>query len=148
MYLADTNVVSVLAPRRRPPETPPPLAAWIAAHAGTLYLSAVTVAELSVGAAEARRRGATAVAAALTTWIDQLTTRFAARLLPIDVPIALAAGPLLAQATAAGRSPGLEDALIAATAARHGLIVLTRNVADFAPMGVAHRDPFTQLPTD
>ena len=36
----------------------------------------------------------------------------------------------------------LEDALIAATAVVHGLIVVTRNVRDFAVFGVKTLDPF------
>ena len=36
----------------------------------------------------------------------------------------------------------IEDALIAATAAVHGLTVVTRNVKDFRPFGVTVLDPF------
>ncbi len=36
----------------------------------------------------------------------------------------------------------LEDAMIAATAEVHGLIVVTRNVRDFAGLGVRTLDPF------
>lgn len=35
-----------------------------------------------------------------------------------------------------------EDATIAATAQVHGLTVVTRNVADFKPFGVAVLNPF------
>jgi predicted nucleic acid-binding protein len=34
------------------------------------------------------------------------------------------------------------DVAIAATALEHGLTVVTRNVTDFAPAGVATLDPF------
>jgi predicted nucleic acid-binding protein len=34
------------------------------------------------------------------------------------------------------------DALIAATSIQHGLVVVTRNVRDFAPFGVETVDPF------
>ncbi len=147
-YLADTNVISILAPRRRDPAIAPRLAGWVDAHAGRLFLSVVTLAELSAGAAQARQRGAVAVAARLESWIAQLATRFEARLLPLDAAIALRAGQLLAQPVAAGRDPGMEDAMIAATAERHGLIVLTRNLADIAPMGVPCLDPFADLPAE
>jgi predicted nucleic acid-binding protein len=145
-YLADTDFISVLAPRRRDPAIEPRLARWVDAHAGRLFLSVVTLAELSFGAAQARRRGAVAVAARLESWIAQVHGRFAARLLPLDAAIALRAGQLLADAVAAGRDPGMEDAMIAATAERHGLVVLIRNLADIAPMGVACCDPFAELP--
>ena len=36
----------------------------------------------------------------------------------------------------------IEDALIAATALVHGLTVVTRNLRDFRPFGVAVLDPF------
>ncbi|MGH6961112.1 MAG: PIN domain-containing protein, partial [Dongiaceae bacterium] len=37
----------------------------------------------------------------------------------------------------------LEDAMIAATAIVHGLTVVSRNVRDFRPFGVALLDPFS-----
>ena len=40
------------------------------------------------------------------------------------------------------------DLIIAATAARHGLIVLTRNKRDFSRLGVPVLDPFERLPPD
>lgn len=43
----------------------------------------------------------------------------------------------------AGQALGAADGLIAATAHRHGLIVMTRNVADFAATGVRIIDPWT-----
>jgi hypothetical protein len=41
----------------------------------------------------------------------------------------------------------LVDALIAATAIVHHLVVVTRNVRDFTPLGVATLDPF-EAPKD
>ncbi len=40
----------------------------------------------------------------------------------------------------------IEDAMIAATAIVHDLVVVTRNVADFEPLGVKTLDPFTPQP--
>ena len=37
----------------------------------------------------------------------------------------------------------IEDAMIAATAIVHDLVVVTRNVRDFKPLGVKTLDPFT-----
>jgi predicted nucleic acid-binding protein len=70
------------------------------------------------------------------------------RVLPLTADGALRAGELMALAEAAGRDPVFEDAAIAATAERHGLVVLTRNVRDFLPLGVAHLDPFAALPPE
>ncbi len=106
----------------------------------------MTVAELAFGAADLRRRHASRRADHLEAWIEALTARHAARLLPIDAATARRAGTLLARAVAAGRDPDMEDAMIAATAERHGLVVLTRNSADFAALGVAMANPFEALP--
>lgn len=43
---------------------------------------------------------------------------------------------------------GLPDLIIAATAARHGLTVLTRNISEFGRLGVPAHDPFSELPAD
>ena len=146
MYLADTNVISAVAPRRGATREAPDIAAWLLAQGDHVWLSVVTVAELSFGAADLRRRRQVQRAQQLEAWIETLTARFASRLLPVDSGTARRAGVLLARAVASGRSPGMEDALIAATAERHGLLVLTRNAADFAPMGVAQANPFEALP--
>ncbi|HEY7297649.1 MAG TPA: PIN domain-containing protein [Xanthobacteraceae bacterium] len=42
----------------------------------------------------------------------------------------------------------LADLIIAATAVRHGLTVLTRNMAQFKRLNVAAPDPFVRLPED
>ena len=42
----------------------------------------------------------------------------------------------------------LADLIIAATAVRHGLLLLTRNMGEFGRLGIAARDPFVDLPPD
>jgi predicted nucleic acid-binding protein len=42
----------------------------------------------------------------------------------------------------------LPDLIIAASALRHGLIVLTRNMSEFGRLGVPARDPLIALPAD
>lgn len=146
MYLADTNVISHIAPRRNPAAEGVALSEWIERQGSHIWISVVTVAELAFGAADLRRRNASRRADQLDAWIEALTARHAARLLLIDAATARRAGTLLARAVAAGRDPGMEDAMIAATAERHGLVVLTRNVADFTALGVALANPFEALP--
>ncbi|MGA4670591.1 type II toxin-antitoxin system VapC family toxin [Propionibacteriaceae bacterium Y1923] len=74
----------------------------------------------------------------LQTWLeDDLLEVFSGRLLPIDVPVARRAAQLHVPNPRPAR-----DALIAATAMVHGLTVVTRNVADFEPMGVALINPW------
>lgn len=146
MYLADTNVISAVAPRRGAARDTPDIAGWLMAQGDHVWLSVITVAELSFGATDLRRRRQVQRSRQLEAWIEALTARFAERLLPVDAGTAQRAGVLLARAVGSGRSPGMEDALIAATAERHGLVVLTRNSADFAALGVAQANPFEALP--
>jgi hypothetical protein len=68
------------------------------------------------------------------------------RVLPFDSPTAEIAGALADLARSRGQSPGLADIVIAATAVRHDLTILSRNERHFAPMGVEVLDPFRKLP--
>jgi len=63
------------------------------------------------------------------------------RILPFDLETARRWGAL--SATLGNRSA---DLMIAATALEHGLTVVSRNISDFAPTGVAVLDPFSQPP--
>jgi predicted nucleic acid-binding protein len=76
--------------------------------------------------------------AILRAWLrDQLLPAFAGRILPVDTAVALRA----AQLQVPDPHP-VQDGLIAATALVHGMTVVTRNVADFAPTGVALLNPW------
>jgi hypothetical protein len=105
------------------------------------YLSVVTIAELRHGVerlASGRRR------AALESWLDgELPDRFEGRLLPVERDVADAWGRLVARLERRGRPVDAMDALIAATAECRDLQVVTRNVVDFEPTGVAVVNPWT-----
>ena len=76
------------------------------------------------------------------TWLEQRVLEpFQGRILPIDTGIARRCAALHVPDPRPER-----DALIAATALTHGLTVVTRNVADFAPMGVAVLNPWLATP--
>ena len=115
-------------------------------HSDSLFLSAVTVAEICDGIAKMRRTGSTARAAGLRAWFDLVLHLYAERVLPFDIAAARVAGALTDRARAAGRSPGFADIAIAATAASRGLVVLTRNLRHFGPLEVPAHDPFDSLP--
>jgi predicted nucleic acid-binding protein len=66
-----------------------------------------------------------------------LEVEFRSNILPIDLAIAMRCAELQVPDPRSYR-----DALIAATALVHGLTVVTRNVKDFAPMGVAIINPW------
>ena len=78
---------------------------------------------------------------ALSGWLDGLQRDYAGRILEIDAETARLWGALTARASKAGRQVGAADGLIAATALRHGLHIMTRNVKDFEPTGAMIVNP-------
>jgi hypothetical protein len=143
VYLVDTNVISAGAPSRL---APPELVAWMEVHSALLFLSSVTVAEIEDGIAKLRREGATRRSEDLTAWLETVLHLHADRILAFDTPTARIAGALSDRARGQGNAPGFADIIIAATAQHHGLTILSRNVRDFAPLGVPVLDPFDALP--
>ncbi|HVA13426.1 MAG TPA: type II toxin-antitoxin system VapC family toxin [Stellaceae bacterium] len=135
MYLLDTNVVSELGRRDR---THPNVAAWADAVApADLFLSAISILEIEAGVLMIERRDP-AQGAVLRTWLDgKVLPTFAERILPVDTDVAQRCARLHVPDPRAER-----DALIAATALVHRLTLVTRNVADFQPMGVAVLNPW------
>ncbi|QBS45696.1 VapC toxin family PIN domain ribonuclease [Nocardia sp. CS682] len=130
-YLLDTNAVSEWIK----PRPDPGLIEWLHdADEERMFLSVITIGEIRRGVdrmSNGRRK------ARLTTWLsDQVTDRFDARLLPIDLGVAQAWGRIRARAERAGHRVDAVDALIAATAEAHGLAVVTRNEKDFRGTGV------------
>jgi predicted nucleic acid-binding protein len=71
-----------------------------------------------------------------------LLERFAGRILDLDAAVLLRWGTLTARLEAAGQPVPLMDALVAASALEHHLIVATRNTADFSPAGVELVNPW------
>ncbi|MES2299958.1 MAG: type II toxin-antitoxin system VapC family toxin [Pseudomonadota bacterium] len=133
-YLIDTNVLAEL--RRKAPNDR--VVAWMARRpASSLYLSVLTLGELRKGvegAADAARR------ALLLDWLEtELPTFFTGRILPVDAQAAVRWGRLVA---AAHRPVPAIDSLIGATAAYHGLSLVTRNVRDYADLGLDIIDPW------
>ena len=143
VYLVDTNVISAGAPSRGAPAE---LIEWMDAQSASLWLSAVTVMEIEDGVAKLRRERATRKSADLAAWLEALLHLYGERVLPLDMPTARIAGRLSDRAREQGHAPGLADIIIAATAERHGLTILSRNVRHFAPLGVPALDPFEALP--
>ena len=135
MFLLDTNVLSEL---RRQNKADPKVAGWAnGVHAGDMFLSAITILEIEAGALMLQRRDP-AQAGILRTWIDQkVLPAFDGRILPVDTAVAQRCARLHVPNTRAER-----DALIAATALVHRMSVVTRNVADFQPMGVVVVNPW------
>ena len=144
-YLVDTNVVSATAPTAAVKR--PDLIEWMDTHSPDLFLSAVTIAEITEGIAKAKREGAKRKASNLSAWLRTVLHLYGDRVLPCDSPTAEIAGVLADLARGRGHSPGFADVAIGATARRHDLTILSRNERHFTPMDVAVVDPFQALPS-
>lgn len=138
MILLDTNILSELMR----PAPSPAVMSWLAAQpAASLFISAVTEAELRYGVLllpEGRRRAD--LIAALEA---MLTEDFVGRILPFDSAAALAFAAIAASRRQAGKPISQFDAQIAAIARSRGAVLATRNVADFAECGVEIINPWT-----
>jgi predicted nucleic acid-binding protein len=143
-YLLDSSVISAVAPTRK--DRPTALVEWLDLASNRLYLSVVTAAEISDGIAKAAREGAARKAANLKEWWDAVEHLYRDRILPFDLRAAHIAGDIRDAARAAGHDPGFADIVIAATAAAHGLTILTRNVKHFRPIADLLINPFEGLP--
>jgi toxin FitB len=143
VYLVDTNVISAAAPSR---PASPALVEWMDTHSAALFLSAVTVAEIEDGIAKSRREGATRKSVDLTAWLETILHLYGDRVLAFDAPTARIAGAMSDRVRGQGHAPGLADIIVAATAQRHGLTILSRNLRHIEPLGVAVIDPFVKLP--
>ena len=140
-YLLDTNVVSEWAKLR--PE--PGVVRWLAdADEDRVFLSVITIAELQRGidllAAGAKRDR-------LNTWLaGDVLTRFEGRILAVTCDVARRWGTLCAETQRKGHTLGAIDAFLAATAAVHGLTLVTRNSRDFEATRISFFNPWTVEP--
>ena len=133
----DTNIPSELM-RPRPE---PRVKDWVAAQdIGTLFLSVVSIGELETGFAtmrDAERR------ARLEVSLERyLALLFSGSILPVTRAIATRWGKLDGMRQMAGRPLSVPDGMIAATALEHRLTVVTRNVKDFAGLGLTLINPW------
>jgi predicted nucleic acid-binding protein len=141
-FLLDTNVISEFNRVGKPDEH---VRQWLdAASADALYVSVITLAEIQFGI-EVLPLGKRRVQ--LEQWMDQeFDSWFADRLLPVDTDVVRRWAVLSADRQNQGRPIAQFDGLIAATALRHGLTLVTRNVKDFSGLGITLFSPWDDTP--
>lgn len=135
--LLDTNVLSEVT-KPRPDEG---VLKWLhGLDEDRTFISIVSIAEIRRGVAlmdAGRKRDA------LDEWLTHdLPQRFETRVIPVEAPVALAWGDLMALAKRSGRGLASMDGLIAATAVAHQLTLATRNTKDFEGFGIDIIDPW------
>ena len=134
-YLLDTNVVSELC-KPRPHGA---VVAWLESlDDAQLYVSAVTLGEIQAGI-EMTREQDPQKAQEIEAWLALVAGAY--NVLPMDAAAFTAWARLMHRKS----DTFYEDAMIAATAKVHGLIVATRNVADFQALGFEIFNPFATV---
>lgn len=134
-YLVDANVLS------EPTKLAPDLGVveWLRKNERHIAIDPIILGEVRFGILllpKGKRR------ARLEEWFEAGVQRVLC--LPWESETGLRWAKLLATLRASGRAMPIKDSLIAATALVHGLIVATRNRADFEKADIEMVDPFTE----
>jgi toxin FitB len=128
-FLCDTNVLSELA---RPAPNPGVLA-W-AAEIKVVSISTITIDEVIFGLTLRPN-------ARVQAWFEDFVAN-SCQVLDVTPAVARLAGAMRARLAARGQVRTQADMLIAASAAAHGLTVVTRNTKDFGGCGIGVLNPF------
>ena len=141
MFLLDTNILSEIR-KISQGKADPALARWTrTVDFDRCYLSVITLLEIEQGILRVRHRSDEAQFARLENWLEgTVLPTFDTRILPVDRHTAR----VCARLHIPDRRP-YNDALIAASAIRHGLTLVTRNTRDFADLQVPLFNPFGEI---
>ena len=137
-FLLDTNVISELIK----PKPELKVSTWIdGTDEELLFLSVLTLGEIRKGVVLLPR---SVRRTALESWLSkELPLRFSNRILSVDQEVADQWGYLSGLTNARGVHVGVIDGLLAATAIRHDLTLVTRDTRDVAATGVTLFNPWT-----
>ncbi|MGH8362914.1 MAG: type II toxin-antitoxin system VapC family toxin [Gammaproteobacteria bacterium] len=138
MFILDTNIISELR-KSRLGKTDPGLLDWIrSVPESAQFLSVITLFELEYGVLLMEARDPEQ-GKRLRTWLEkQVRPAFEGRVLVVDEAVVRQGAKLRI-----GHPRPYRDSFIAATALVHGMTVVTRNLADFEPLGVPVFNPFS-----
>jgi toxin FitB len=136
-FLLDTCVISEALAKQPDPNV---LAFVDNLDPETLYLSDITIGELSKGISKlppSYRKDE------LQTWLqDELLPRYEGKIISLDVKTWMTWGALMARLESSGHIIPIVDSLIAAIVIEHNLTLVTRNVGDFEPAGIEIINPW------
>ncbi len=134
-WLLDTDVLSEGTKRSPDPE----VLRWIEEHSAESYTSSHVIGELQAGIGllenGARKR-------ALQRWLSRLVESMEGRILNFNTSVATVWGHQEAEFAEKGCPMPMPDSFIAATARRHNLTIVSRNVSDYARPGLRIMNPF------
>ena len=105
----------------------------------SIFLSVITIGEITKGVgllSESQRKRE------LQSWLQTIERYYSDRILSVDLEIVRIWGEITATAQKSGKIIAVSDGLIAATALRHGLHIVTGNTSDFEPGGVLLINPW------
>lgn len=134
-YVADTNVVSELMK----PTPSDNVIDWFQDHEGLVYLTSITVKELYYGMLrlpDGKRKDR------LRSAITGIVMDCSSKTLPFDAYSAYLCAQLHERAILQGRTPTIEDLMIASIVQRNEAVLATRNVKDFDCLGIDYVNPF------
>ena len=137
-WLVDTNVISEL----RKPRPEKRVVSFVSQQPlDALFISIVTFAEIRFGI---ERLDDAAKRARISAWLEnEMRPLFEDRVLPLSEDILLKWRLIIEEGRKRGHTFSHPDVLIAATAAHHGLTVVSRNTREFVAASVSTFDPWT-----
>jgi predicted nucleic acid-binding protein len=135
VIVLDTNV-TLEAARPTPAQR---VADWLNENDAALALTTVTLAEILFGIERTREAER---ARRLTLFFDHMRQRFKGRIFAFDEESALIYGKIMGAVSLNGRPVFIPDGMIAAIVMRHQSVLATRNVRDFAVLGLKVVNPW------
>ena len=127
-YLLDTYVISEYV-KKQPNQQ---VINWIdVQEESSLFISIITIAEIKKGIVRIEKSQPSRYQK-LEKWLQKIEQRFTNRILPLNENILDTWAKICGQSEAQGKKLPIMDSLIAATASENNLVIVTRNLSDFA----------------